>query len=167
MSISSVATVSPLDATVPRQRAPGMARAVLCGLLVVAAAVGAGVTGAHETGRAVARAGTDWATLLRAMAALKTLMALAAAACVVWRLAVPANPAWLAAYSLAGMAMMAGPGLVWGLAHVGLGALLLHAGLATTLLLLWRDKQVGTRLAALVARRRASLRATGSRASAP
>lgn len=53
--------------------------------------------------------------------------------------------------------MMAGPGLIWGLAHIGLGALLLHAGLAATLILLWCDPQVGTRLATLVAMHRAAI----------
>ena len=134
-----------------------MARSAFCGLLVIAAGVGAAATGSQGTLHAMAGAGPDWAHLLRAMAALKTLMAVAAAAAVVWRLASPAKPAWLAAYSLAGTAMMAGPGLIWGLAHISLGALLLHAGLAATLVLLWRDPQVGTRLAALVRARRAAL----------
>jgi hypothetical protein len=38
--------------------------------------------------------------------------------------------------------------------HVALGALLLHGGLIGTILLFWRDKAVGSRLAALVAVRR-------------
>jgi hypothetical protein len=54
--------------------------------------------------------------------------------------------------------MAAGPVLIWGMVQVGAGALLLHAGLLASLLLLWRDPVVGARLAALVAKRRAALR---------
>ncbi len=156
MSMTNSAAVSPPGAALPRRLAPRTACLLFCALLAIAASLGAGSTGPREMMQAVARAGVDWAHLLRAMAALKTVMAAGAAAAVLWRLASPAKPAWLAAYSLAGMTMMAGPGLVWGLAHVGLGALLLHGGLAATLLLLWRDPQVGTRLAALVEARRAA-----------
>jgi len=45
------------------------------------------------------------------------------------------------------------------MAQVGAGALLLHAGLLLTILLLWRDPVVAGRLAELVATRRAALRA--------
>ena len=145
MSSSSVTQGSSRATSVLRV-SPAAARFGFCAVLAASAWMGAAVTDAHETAQAVAQAGTDWAHLLRAMAALKALMALAAAAAVVWRLGSPAKPAWLAAYVLAGTAMMAGPGLVWELAHIGLGALLLHAGLAATLVLLWRDPQSAARL---------------------
>ena len=157
MSISSSAAAASPAETARRPLGPPLAGYAFCGLLTLAAIVGAAVTGSEATARAVAQAGTDWAHLLRAMAALKTVMAVAAAAAVVWRLAAPVKFAWLAAYGVAGTAMLAGPGLIWGLAHVGFGALLLHAGLAGTLLLLWLDPQVGTRLAALVGARRAAI----------
>jgi len=157
MSISNSAAMASPGEALGRQATTLAARFAFCGLLVIAAGVGAGSTSSQATLHAAAQAGPDWAHLLRAMAALKTVMAVASVGAVVWRLASPAKPAWLAAYSLAGSAMMAGPGLVWGLVHIGLGALLLHAGLAATLLLLWRDPQVGTRLATLVALRRAAL----------
>ena len=156
MSISNSVAVPSWGEATRLRMAPYAARVAFCGLLVIAAGVGAESTSFQEIARAVAQAGPDWAHLLRAMAALKSMMAVAAAAAVVWRLASPAKPVWLALYSLAGMAMMAGPGLIWGLAHIGLGALLLHAGLAATLALLWRDPRVGTRLAALVRARRAA-----------
>jgi hypothetical protein len=41
------------------------------------------------------------------------------------------------------------------MAHVAAGAVLLHAGLLATVVLLWRDPAVGQRLASLVAARRA------------
>jgi hypothetical protein len=134
------------------------ARAVFCSLILAAALAGALVTAPDQTRHAVAYMGADWAHLLRAMAALKVLMAATTTAAVLWRLGSAIRPRWLAAYTIAAAAMAAGPGLIWGLAHIPLGALLLHAGLVATLLLLWRDKEVGARLAALVAAKRAALR---------
>ncbi len=57
--------------------------------------------------------------------------------------------------------MAAGPVLIWEMAHVRLGALLLHGGFLAGALLLWRDPTVGARLGDMVARRRATLRARG------
>jgi hypothetical protein len=113
------------------------------------------MTGGEATARAVADSGADLTRLLRAMAALKAMMAVAAGAAVLWRLGVPVGLAWFAGYAMAAAAMAAGPGLIWGMAHVAGGAVLLHAGLLATIVLLWRDPVVGDRLAALVAQRRA------------
>jgi hypothetical protein len=44
------------------------------------------------------------------------------------------------------------------MAHVGLGAVLLHGGLLAAILLLWRDKVTGMRLQAVITARRAALR---------
>lgn len=158
MSMPNTVAAPLRHATFRGSLAPSAARLAFCGLLVMAAGLGAWVTDPGATVRVMAQAGPDWSNLLRAMAGLKTLMAVGAAAAVFWRLGAPAKPAWLFAYALAGMAMMAGPGLIWELAHIGSGALLLHAGLAATSVLLWHDPQVGTRLAALVHARRAALR---------
>ncbi len=54
--------------------------------------------------------------------------------------------------------MAAGPVLVWDMAHIRLGALLLHAGLVASLLLLWRDPAVGARLEAIITKRRSVIR---------
>jgi hypothetical protein len=135
--------------------APNLPRAALLLVLVVAAGAGVLATGAEATARAVTESGADLTRLLRAMAAIKAVMAAGAAAAVWWRLAVPAAWPWLAGYALAVAAMAAGPGLIWGMAHVALGAALLHVGLLAGLVLLWRDPVVGARLAALVAARRA------------
>jgi hypothetical protein len=134
---------------------PFAPRAAFLVLVVVAAIAGAIATGADASARALAEAGSDLARLLRAMAALKTLMAMAAIAATTWRLGAAVRPLWFAAYAVAAMAMAAGPGLIWGMAHVAFGAVLLHAGLLATLLLLWRDPAVGQRLGAMVAARRA------------
>ena len=136
---------------------PGLARAAL--LLIVAAAIAAALlaAGGETSVRAVQNAGADLTRLLRAMAMLKALMAACAIAAVVWRLGVAATPVWFTAYAAASAAMGAGPGLIWGMDHVGAGALLLHGGLLAGVLLLWRDPEVERRLAAMVAARRLSV----------
>jgi uncharacterized membrane protein YuzA (DUF378 family) len=113
-------------------------------------------TGNGDTAQAVTGAGADLTRLLRAMAAIKAVMAIAAGAAIAWRLRDPAPLPILAAYAAACAAMAAGPGLIWGMVHVGAGALLLHGGLAAALVLLWRDPAVGRRLAIRVAARRRS-----------
>jgi hypothetical protein len=125
---------------------------------VIAAAVAAGFFTAAPQDAALAAADPDLTRLLRAMTGLKLLMAGAASAAVLWRLGSPVSPLWLAAYAVAGGAMFAGPGLIWNMAHLGLGALLLHAGLLATIVLVWRDPIVGKRLEVAIAARRAALR---------
>jgi hypothetical protein len=129
-------------------------------MLAVGAGIGAGLlaTGGEASSHAIQLAGADLTRLLRAMALLKAVMAVAATAAILWRLGVAATPTWLSAYAIACAAMAAGPGLIWDMSHVSLGALLLHGGLVAALLLLWRDPAVGMRLSALVANRRAALR---------
>lgn len=138
-------------------RAPRLRR----GLLAVALLAGAGWA-AHagspaETADAVARAGSELTRLLRCMAMLKAAMAAAALAAVWWRMALPAGAGWTAAYLAAGTAASAGPVLIWGMVHLGLGALLLHGGLFAILVLLWRDPAVAAGLGAMVAERRRAL----------
>lgn len=130
-------------------------------LLVIAAALVAGfaITDAATTHRAVTLAGPDLTRLLRGMALLKLLMASAAVAAILWRLGTAIRPGWLAAYLAACAVMTSGPGLIWDMDYLRTGALLLHGGLAATVVLLWRDPAVARRLADLVAARRAALRA--------
>jgi hypothetical protein len=154
--IASQTLAVPSSAAEWRMTAP-VARGTFIVAVAAAAVFGAAATGMAETQHAVAREGADWANLIRAMAALKMLMEAGAAAGVLWRLGSPIGPVWLAAYAAAGASMAAGPLLIWGLVHVAAGALLLHAGLGATIVLLWRDKAVAARLAALVAARRAAL----------
>jgi hypothetical protein len=152
MTIALSATSS---ASRPRGLAPAVPRAAFLFVIAAAAVAGALATGAETSARAVADSGDDLTRLLRAMALIKALIAAGAAAAVLWRLAAPTAPAWFARYALTGALMAAGPGLIWGMAHVALGAVLLHAGLAATIVLLWRDPAVGRRLAEMVAERRA------------
>jgi hypothetical protein len=77
--------------------------------------------------------------LLRFMAVIKAGMAVGAGALVQWRLQGDAG-IWLK-WSLLGATalMMVGPGVIWGLNHIVLGALLFHAGLVVFLVASARD----------------------------
>jgi hypothetical protein len=142
--------------------APSHARLLI--LLVIALALAAGVlaSGPVASARAMSASGADLTRLLRAMAAIKALMAAGVAGAVLWRLGAAVSPAWLAAYAAACAAMAMGPGLIWSMAHIGMGALFLHAGLVGSVVLLWRDPVVTARLAAMVAARRAQIASRGS-----
>ena len=136
------------------RRVSPLAQQVLV-LLAAAFAVGAATLFAGpDATAAVHKTDGDLVVLLRAMAALKAMVAAAMIAGVAWRLGAPAGPLRLLAYGLACAAAAAGPPLIWSMAYVGLGAVLLHAGLLAGLVLLWSDPAVGTRLSAVLAARR-------------
>jgi hypothetical protein len=138
--------------------APARARLVLA--LVVCAAVAASLaaTGHAASARAVAAAGPELTRLLRAMAAIKMLLAALAGAALYWRLGAATGALRLAGYAAACGAMAAGPALIWAMAHVGAGAVLLHGGLLATILLLWRDPATSAMLDRAISARRAALR---------
>jgi hypothetical protein len=116
-------------------------------------ALGFVVTGADREALAVQQAGADLTRLLRGMALLKVLLAAAVATGVFWRLGHSIGRLWLAAYVVAGVAMAAGPGLIWDMVYVRTGAVLLHGGLVAALILLLRDRGAAARLSSLVAAR--------------
>jgi len=132
---------------------PGLARALLVSVVVAFAVAAALATDAATASQATAQAGADLTRLMRAMAAIKALMAACAAAAVLWRLGTPVRLLTCAAYAGACGAMAAGPSLIWAMVHPGLGALLLHGGLFTTVVLLWRDPAIGVRLNEMIVRR--------------
>jgi hypothetical protein len=132
--------------------APGVARAILLAVITIAFLAGCHFTGGPA---AAAHAGPALARLLRFMAVVKAGIALAACAAVLWRLGAAITLPWFTAYAVSAAAMAAGPGLIWGMAHVAPGALLLHGGLIATVLLVWRDPAVASRLAHMVAAKRA------------
>ncbi len=135
--------------------APASARLLLAAVVAAAVITGFAVTGEAARNQAVMASGADLTRLLRAMAAIKALMATGAVAGVAWRLGMPVGWLRLASYAVACGAMAAGPGLIWGMAHVGLGALLLHGGLILSVVMLWQDPAVAAGLARIVAARRA------------
>jgi hypothetical protein len=133
-------------------------------VLACAAATIAGFTLTGETERvhAVALAGPDLTRLLRAMAAIKGVMAIATVAAIVWRLSAPAGAARLAIYALGCSAMAAGPGLIWSMDHVAMGAALLHGGIAVSIVVLWRDPAMSQLLAAKIKARLGGMCLRGS-----
>ena len=141
-----------------RMAAPTVRRAAMLALIGLAAIAGFVWTGQGPSAAAVALAGPDLTRLLRAMTGLKLLLAAVATAGLLWRLAAPVAWPRFATYALAAGSMAMGPGLIWGMVHVRLGALLLHAGLFALAVLLWRDPASSARLADLITARRRALR---------
>ena len=114
-------------------------RLVLFAAAALGAAAGFAITPAADAAQATADAGAELTRLLHMMTALKVVLALGVAWLVDWRLRFPINPRLAAGY-IAGVAVMAcGPGLIWGMAHVALGAALLHGAGALLLVLFCRD----------------------------
>jgi hypothetical protein len=139
--------------TTARTERPAAARMIV----IAAAAASLGVSAVYAHAHPGAVADPALARLLRAMAAIKMLLAVCAGAAIWWRLAAPVRPVWLAGYAAAAGAMAAGPPLIWALTHIGMGALLLHGGLLTSILLLWRDPVTGACLDRAILARRARL----------
>ena len=135
---------------------PRLARSAIA--VIVAGAVGLSFAlgDAPATSRAVADAGPELTRLLRFMAVIKGGFALGALSAVLWRLGSDVSPGRFVTYGACCAVMAAGPGLIWAMAHVGLGALLLHGGLVALLVLLWCDPAIPARLEAALASRRAS-----------
>lgn len=142
----------------PAGVAPWAARSLLALAVVAGLAFGLLATGTAAASHAEAAAGADFTRLLRGMALIKMALCAAAVAGVGWRLGAAVLLPWLAAYVGLAFAMAAGPGLIWDMVHVRLGALLLHGGLFASLVLLWRDPVAAARLEAMVATRRAAIR---------
>ena len=133
---------------------PAILRAGLLTLVFAAAIAGFLFTGTQATDLAVARDGADLTRILRFMAVIKAVIVIAGVAAVTWRLGLTISLPRFIAYAATCAVMAFGPSLIWSMAHVGIGALLLHGGLFATIILLWRDPQISARLAILVAARR-------------
>jgi hypothetical protein len=140
---------------------PFIAKTLLLAVTALAFAGGMLVTDSTTTAQVIAGAGRDWANLLRAMAVLKLLFAGAVTAAIIWRLGAPISATKWSGYAVAVAAIWAGPGLIWGLAHIVLGTLLLHGGLIAAAVLVWRDPATRARLSAIIASRRGASRARG------
>ena len=137
---------------------PASARIFLLVVAISAAATGLLADRPEAVARAVTQAGGELTRLLRFMALLKSMMAVAAFAAVIWRLGAPVTATRALAHAAAVIAMAIGPGLIWGMIHLKLGAALLHGGLFATIILLWRDPAVAQRLDAMIRHRRAQSR---------
>lgn len=133
---------------------PRTARILLASIVIGAVGLSFALVDAPASSRAVANAGNELTRLLRFMAVIKGGMALGAVGAVLWRLGSDVSLGRFVTYGACCAAMAAGPGLIWGMAHVGLGALLLHGGLLALLILLWRDPAIPVRLETALAARR-------------
>ena len=149
MSTTLGRVVSPSTAAI----GSGVARATLIVALVAGAVTGLAV-GAATAGSSEA----ELVHLLRAMAMLKVLFVAAAAGAIWWRLTAPISAVRLGGYVVAAASMAAGPGLIWFLSHIGAASILLHGGVAASVVLLWFDPAAGPLLEGAIARRRARLR---------
>lgn len=114
-------------------------RTVLLVLGGLAFAAGFAVTDGEAARKAVQAAGPELARVLQLMALLKLTFVAAAFWLTDWRLRQPLSPALAAGYLGATVAMAAGPGLIWGMAHLVAGAVLLHGGLLAMLVLSCMD----------------------------
>jgi hypothetical protein len=150
---SSMTASARADRHAPPVASAMTSRVLILAIIAVASVAGFLVTDTADTAH-IGAADPDLTRLLRAMTGLKLLMAAAATSAVLWRLAAPVSLIWLGAYATACAAMFAGPGLIWDMVHLKLGALLLHAGLIATLVLVWRDPVVARRLEAVISMRR-------------
>ena len=106
---------------------------------VLLAAVAAFALGHEPAAHNAAPADADLARLLRFMAVIKAGMAVMASWLVDWRLRFAAPPRLATAYIAALALMVAGPGLIWSMTHIIVGAVLFHAGLLLLLALGWAD----------------------------
>lgn len=134
-------------------------RAVIA-LALLAGGIGGLALGAHAD---VPASEVELTQLLRAMAVLKLFFVAAAAGAIFWRLQAPVAWPRLGAYALVCAAMAAGPGMIWYMAHLGPASLLLHGGVALSVLLLWQDQTVATLLEDAIQRRRVAIRSRATR----
>lgn len=122
-------------------------RAALVAVVAAATVAGFALAGGDAAAGAPQAADTELTRLLRMMALLKLSIVAGAAWLVDWRLRQPPVGAPVAAAYLAGLGLMAvGPGLIWSLTHLVLGAVLLHAGIALLLILACKDEDLRFRL---------------------
>jgi hypothetical protein len=115
-------------------------RALALAGVLAADASGWLATAPEAVAQATQSTGAELTMLLRFMAAVKALMALAALAATVWRLGFPASPMLAIAYLGSITLMSAAPPLIWQIAHVALGAALFHAGLLLLVVALFADR---------------------------
>ncbi len=148
-----------MSTTVGIRAAPGLQ--VGGGRLALAGAVAAaGVLGFFGGGDG--GAGSDLLVLMRFMAVVKAAMALGAVALVWWRMGAPVGRGAAAAYVMAAAVMAVGPGLIWDMRHIALGAVAVHGGLSALLVVGWLDRAGWNSLVGeAVARRRMRLARSG------
>jgi hypothetical protein len=139
MPISEVAPPVTIGAAAHTRFTPTQLRIALIGSAVAIGVLGYVLTQGEAASRAALDAGAELTRLLRMMALLKVTLGVGALALVSLRFRFPISTPLAASYIAAGGVMAAGPGLIWNMAHVALGALLLHGGLAALFCLALMD----------------------------
>ena len=86
----------------------------------------------------------DLVVLLRAMAAIKAVLVLAALGAVVWRFGLPIGTGTALVYGASIAAMSFATALIFVSAFIGLAAVVFHAGLFAALVAAWRDDRVAS-----------------------
>jgi hypothetical protein len=123
-------------------------------VLVCAMAAAGWLLAGNPTQPALLESDAELAMLLRFMAAVKAVMALAVLGVTTWRLGHPATPPIALLYLAAVSLMGAAPGVIWQLSHVGVGAGLFHAGLLLFLGALLADRGEASQLVGAALQRR-------------
>jgi phosphate/sulfate permease len=88
------------------------------------------------------RADAELAMLLRGMAAMKALLAIAAFAAVYWRFGAPISLSLGVVYAASTAMMAAGAALIWGLSQIGFTAIAFHAALIALAFAALRDGRI-------------------------
>lgn len=114
-------------------------RLALMVAVMLGAVIGFTATSGPAAALAIADAGTELTRVLRAMALIKLALAGGVVWLVDWRLRFPVNLRFAMGYIGGALVMAMGPGVIWDMAHVALGAALLHGAGAMLLVLFYRD----------------------------
>lgn len=129
-------------------------RTAACLIACVSAVLGFVATSPAASSASAHAAGRDLEMLLRFMAVVKAGFALGLVSAAAWRLGFPARPGIAAAYLVACALMPAGAGLIWGLTHVVIGALLFHSGMILLIATGWVDQDTAGELMMKTIRKR-------------
>ena len=108
--------------------------------LVLGCAVAIGIAGWLGDPKGYLNADPALARLLRGMALIKGLIAIAAVGAVFWRLAWPASRTMAAIYLISSWALVGSAMLIWQLSYIVPAALLFHVGAISMLWVSWREK---------------------------
>ncbi|MEM6538245.1 MAG: hypothetical protein AAF668_11015 [Pseudomonadota bacterium] len=117
-------------------------------LLLGAVALAIGLfSGAGPRAAELAAADPDLARLLKAMTAIKAVMALAVTGAVLLRAGAETTLKWGALYTACVASMWAGVGVMWHMQFMGFAAVAMHVGLFGAIVLFFRDPTVDRALA--------------------
>lgn len=132
-----------------RQSALVSSRTALRVLLLAGCLVSVAAAASLGEPAALLQADAELGRLLRGMALIKAVIALAAVGLLLWRLGQPLSRPMAIAYLVGAWLVAGATMLVWQLSFVPLAALTFHVGEFTLLIAAWRDRHHGSRHAAV------------------